>query len=97
VNLEGINAVSTEVLEKCKVDGGKLTLSDADFAAFGARIQSSDDKKGWGTAMIALANRLRGVPGAGPAAERVLALAAVALGDAELNRALASAAKSKKS
>jgi hypothetical protein len=93
VNLEGINAVSTEVLEKCKVDDGKLTLGDADFASFGEKIRKSDDKKGWGTAMIALSNRLRSVPGAGPAAERVLALAAVALGDAELNRALASAAK----
>ena len=93
MNLEGINAVATEVLEKCKLDGGKLTLADADFAAFGARIQKSDDKKGWGTAMVALANRLRAVPGAGPAAEKVLALAAVALGDAELNRLVAREAK----
>ena len=86
MNLEAINAVTGEVLERCKLESGKLTLADQDFAAFGDRIQKSDDKKGWGTAMIALANQLRGVPGGGPAAERVLALAAVALGDAELNR-----------
>jgi hypothetical protein len=91
VNLETINAVTTEVLERCSLEDGKLTLKDDDFAAFGKRIQSSDDKHGWGTAMVALANRLRAVPGSGAAAERVLALAAVALGDAELNRLVARA------
>ena len=95
MNLEAINAVSTEVLEHCTIEDGKLTLTDADFAAFGERIRQSDDKKGWGTAMIALANRLRGVPGAGLAAERVLALAAVALGDKELNAAVARDAQKK--
>jgi hypothetical protein len=43
----------------------------------------------WATALIALVQRLRAVPGAGPAAERITALAAVALGDAELNALLA--------
>ncbi len=86
MNSDDVNAIATEVLERCALADGKLTLADGEFAAFGKRIQQADDKKAWGTAMIALANRLRGVPGAGPAAERALALAAVALGDAELNR-----------
>lgn len=86
---EKMNAVATEVFERCALKDGALVLDDAAFADFGARIQQSgDEKRGWGVAMIALCNRLRGVPGAAPAAERVLALAAVALGDRELNSLL---------
>jgi hypothetical protein len=83
---EQMNAVATEVLERCTLHDGALVLDDAAFTAFGQRIQQAgDDKRGWGVALIALCNRLRGIPGAGAAAERVLALAAIALGDHELN------------
>jgi len=95
MNPEAVNAVATEVLEKCQLEDGKLVMKDGDFVVFGERIRQSDDKKGWGVAMIALANRLRVVPGAAHAAERALALAAVALGDAELNRLVSKEASRK--
>jgi hypothetical protein len=82
---ETMNQIAEEILTGCTLESGKLVLGDPLFLSIGGRIRESDDKKGWGTALIALATRLRGVPGAGQAAERVTALAAVALGDAELN------------
>lgn len=88
MDVKTANELSTEILEACTLDGGKLTMKDETFADYGRRIQTSDDKQGWATMLIALANRLRGVAGAGAAAERVTALAAVALGDAELNTLL---------
>lgn len=86
MSTEEMNAICNELLESCALRDGQLTLGDDVFAAFGARIQGSAEKRSWGVALIALCNRLRGVPGAGPAAERVLALAALALGDNDLNQ-----------
>lgn len=85
---EMMSRLADEVLERCTLESGKLVLGEDAFLAFGERIRESDDKKGWATAMVALANRLRGVPGAGHATERVTALAAVAMGDVELNKLL---------
>jgi hypothetical protein len=83
-----MNQIGEEILSGCTLENGKLVLGDQLFLDVGKRIRESNDKKGWGTALIALVGRLRVVPGAGPAAERVTALAAIALGDAELNAIL---------
>jgi hypothetical protein len=51
----------------------------------GKDIHESGDKATWATAMLALAKKLEAVDGAQQAAEQVLKLAAVALGDVEQN------------
>ena len=48
-------------------------------------MHEADDKKTWATALIALSTRLKALDGAGDAAERTAMLAAIALGDVELN------------
>ena len=88
MDVEKANEISTEVLEACTLEGGKLTLGEEQFLAFGARIRDAEDKQGWATALIALVQRLRGVQGAGAAAERITALAALALGDADVGALL---------
>lgn len=88
MDVQQANQISTEVLEACQVEAGKLVLSDERFLAFGARINDATDKKAWATALVALVQRLREVPGAAAAAERVNALAAFALGDPELSQLL---------
>jgi hypothetical protein len=85
MNAATMNTLAQEVLTSCTLDDGKLVLNQATFLSLGQRIHGSDDKKGWGTTLVALATRLKTVPGASHAAERVTALAAIALGDVELN------------
>lgn len=70
------------------VRDGKLELPEAELLAIGKTIHEAADKRTLAAALIALAVRLKDVPGAGPAAEHVTALAAIALGDVELNGAL---------
>jgi hypothetical protein len=53
--------------------------------AIGKRVHESNDRSTWATALIALSTRLKSVEGAGDAAERTTALAAIALGDVALN------------
>ena len=88
MNVEAMNATADEVLKSCTLDDGALQMLEPAYLAIGKRIHESDDKKGWATMLVALATRMKTVPGASHAAERMTALAAIALGDVELNGAL---------
>jgi len=79
------SALANEVLLSCTVEDGKLKILEPAFLAIGKRVHESVDKTVWATALIALSTRLKGVDGAGDAAERSAALAAIALGDVALN------------
>jgi len=85
MNTQMMDTLAKEVLSACSLDDGKLVLTQNSFLALGKRIHESDDKKGWSTTLVALATRLKTVPGASHATERLTALAAIALGDVELN------------
>ena len=78
-------SLASEVLLSCTVEDGKLKMLEPAFLALGKRVHEAVDKTVWATALIALSTRLKGVDGAGDAAERSAALAAIALGDVALN------------
>ncbi len=79
------------VMEAMVVDQGKATIPEDAFKVLGGFIHGAADKMMPATAMVALATRLKEIPGSGSAADQVCALAAIALGDAELNGALCKA------
>lgn len=76
------------VLGALVVREGKLELPEAELLAIGKTIHEAGDKNTLAATLVALAIRLKEVPGAGPACEHVTALAAIAMGDVELNGAL---------
>jgi hypothetical protein len=83
--------LANRVVGALVVREGKLELPEPELMAIGKTIHeagSDADKHTLATALVALAVRLKEVPGAGPAAEHVTALAAIAMGDVELNGAL---------
>ena len=80
-----VGKLVNEVLLSCTLEEGQLKMLEPAFLAIGKRVHESDDKKLWATALIALSTRLKDVAGAADAAERSAALAAIALGDVELN------------
>ena len=82
------NAFANVVVGALVVKDGHLELPEEQLKAIGKTIHEADDKQTLAVALVALATRLKDVPGAGPAAEHVTALAAIALGDVELNGAL---------
>ena len=79
---------ANHVMGALVVKDGHLELPEEQLLAIGKTIHEAADKHTLAIALTALAIRLKDVPGAGPAAEHVTALAAVALGDVELNGAL---------
>jgi len=88
-----MNAVAEDewalrVLGASKIADGQLALPDDHLAELGRQIHESADPKVPATALVALAIRLKEIPGARPVTNQVIALAAIALGDEQLNRAL---------
>lgn len=82
---------ASRVVGALVVRDGKLELPEQELLAIGKHIHEAGDeaqKTTIATALVALAVRLKEVPGAGPACEHVTALAAIAMGDVELNGAL---------
>lgn len=86
MNIE--NVFANRVVGALVVKDGRLELPEDELKAIGQTIHEAGDKQTLAVALVALATRLKDVPGAGPAAEHVTALAAIALGDVELNGAL---------
>jgi hypothetical protein len=80
-----VSTLLNEVLAACTLEDGQLKMLEPAFLSIGRRLHAADDKKVWATALIALATRLKAMEGAGNAAERSAMLAAIALGDVELN------------
>ncbi len=80
-----VSALVNEALLSCTADDGRLKMLEPGFLAIGKRVHESDDKRLWAAALIALSTRLKDVEGAKDAAERTAVLAAIALGDVELN------------
>jgi hypothetical protein len=83
--------LASRVVGALVVREGKLELPEQELLAIGKTIHEAGDdaaKSTLATALVALAVRLKEVPGAGPACEHVTALAAIAMGDVELNGAL---------
>jgi hypothetical protein len=83
--------LANRVVGALVVKEGKLELPEQELMAIGKTIHEAGDeatKHTLATALVALAVRLKEVPGAGPACEHVTALAAIAMGDVELNGAL---------
>lgn len=73
--------LATAVLERCALCDGQLSLPDEAVLACAREIDDAQDKRAWAIALTALANRLKAVPGAGPATDRMLTLSAYALED----------------
>lgn len=88
MNAVAENEWAQRVLGSARIEGGQLTLPDDQLAELGRQIHDSPDPAVAATAMVALATRLKDIPGARPVANQVVALAAIALGDEPLNRAL---------
>lgn len=84
----GADVFAQRVVGALVADGGRLVLPDEALRAFAREIEASGEKASLATALVALARRLQALPGSGPATEGVTALAALALGDAELLGAL---------
>ena len=80
-----------QVLGATRIDDGQLALPDEPLRELGRQIHESQDPKQAATALIALATRLKEIPGARPVTNQVTALAAIALGDARLNGVLCGA------
>jgi hypothetical protein len=82
---DAVNELVNKVLMSCVLEEGQLRMPEHAFLALGKTVHEANDKKRWATALIALATRLKDVAGADDAAERSATLAAIALGDVELN------------
>jgi hypothetical protein len=80
-----VNELVNDALRSCSLDDGQLKMLEPAFLALGKRIHEAGDKQTWATAMIALSARLHALSGATHAAEQAASLAAIALGDVELN------------
>jgi hypothetical protein len=85
------DALNQELVNAMKVADGRLWIGDDAVKAVGKRIHETEDKLPLATALIALATRLKDLPGSRPATGQVVALAAIALGDVALNGALCKA------
>ncbi len=88
MSLSREDALNQELVTAMKVADGRLLISDEVVKAVGKRIHETEDKLPLATALIALATRLKDLPGSRPATGQVIALAAIALGDVALNGAL---------
>jgi hypothetical protein len=91
MNLTTEDALGLELVTAMKVDQGHLLINDEVVKLVGKRIHETEDKLPFATALIALATRLKDLPGSRPATGQVIALAAIALGDVALNGALCKA------
>jgi hypothetical protein len=91
MNLTTEDALGQELVTAMKVDQGHLLINDEVVKQVGKRIHETEDKLPFATALIALATRLKDLPGSRPATGQVIALAAIALGDVALNGALCKA------
>lgn len=86
VAAEIVNQMMNEALLACTAEQGRLWMHEPGFLAIGKRVhESGEHMKAWATALIALSTRLKDVEGAKDAAEKTAMLAAIALGDVELN------------
>ena len=85
------DTLSQEIVGALQLTGGQLQVPDPVLLSVGKRIHESADKQSFATALIALATRLKDLPGSRPATNQVIALAAIALGDVALNGALCKA------
>lgn len=88
ISADAADAFAMKVMKSCAIVEGQLALPENALLAIGKEIHESAEKTQLATSLIALATRLKEVPGAGPAAEHVTALAGIALGDVELNGTL---------
>lgn len=91
MNLSTEDALGQELVNAIKLQDGRMHISDEVVKQVGARIHQTEDRVPFATALIALATRLKDLPGARPATGQVIALAAIALGDVGLNGALCKA------
>ncbi|HEY8207523.1 MAG TPA: hypothetical protein VIG99_08585 [Myxococcaceae bacterium] len=82
------NEWAQRVLGAARIEDGQLTLPDDQLAELGRQIHESPDPSVPAAALVALATRLKEIPGARPVTNQVVALAAIALGDEPLNRVL---------
>lgn len=91
MNLSMEDALGQEIVNALVLHEGKAELPDAKVKELGARIHSTEAREPIAAALIALATRLKAIPGARNATGQVMALAAIALGDVPLNGALCKA------
>ncbi|MBL8956121.1 MAG: hypothetical protein JNK82_35435 [Myxococcaceae bacterium] len=87
------NALQNEIVGRLEIDNGVLSVPDAVLLDLGRRIAAAadSDKQDFATALIATATRLKQMPSSRRATTQVVSLAAIALGDADLNAVLSKA------
>ena len=85
------DALGLELVTAMNVAEGRLLINDEVVKQVGKRIHETENKLPLATALIALATRLKDLPGSRPATGQVIGLAAIALGDVALNGALCKA------
>ena len=90
------DALQQQIVGAIKVVDGRMVVNDDVVKQVGARIHAAEDKDPLAVALIALATRLKDLPGSRPATGQVIALAAIALGDVALNGALCRALYAKR-
>lgn len=91
MNLSKEDALNQELVTAMRLVDGRLLINDDVVKTVGKRIHETEDKEPLATALIALATRLKDLPGSRPATGQVVGLAAIALGDVALNGALCKA------
>ena len=84
------DAVAKEIVGGLVIDNGVLSVPDALLLALGKRIVETPvaGRQELAAALIATATRLKQMPSSRRATTQVVSLAAIALGDAELNGVL---------
>jgi hypothetical protein len=91
MNVSMEDALGQELVNAIKIQDGQMQISDEVVKQVGARIHQTEEREPFAAALIALATRLKDLPGSRPATGQVIALAAIALGDVALNGALCKA------
>jgi hypothetical protein len=87
------DALAREIVGGLEIDNGVLSVPDTLLLSIGKRIVETPQaqRQDLAAALIATATRLKQMPSSKRATTQVVSLAAIALGDAELNAVLSKA------